>query len=448
MDIRYCTVVSNGSLNYVENNTLTQFANVLPFPITPRQTNCLYVRLRTLAMSHKLLNQAATPGHIRVKLKELAPQLTAGRFDRTLALLPFPPGTEYGVYALTDFEWTPFLALETVPLTTLTVSIVNSSGEPLDLAEGPPTIVKLEISEMDYENQFTITAESNASKELFADNTLSEFSNSLPMPLDLTGWEVALQSVAFPFDLVQSSNADVSFTTIIFSNSAPADVKYVVKRMALDPTSTNADLLAAIVTSCNEDDDLKEVMICEVEDETVFYRIRALDNGGNVLRLRFSSDFRRIFDQVPEWIDLASSTYVTLRGEPNVERVQPSPLAYLYTNLIEKNIVASGAYSMLQVVPVQKSTWATGNTTTVYEPQHLIFHPGKQGVQSKVFFYFVDINNTKLNLSSASDQSMIVTVVVRPSQHVSAPRVVPTAPPRAQPGGTRCSLLSSDVCEL
>ena len=48
-------------------------------------------------------------------------------------------------------------------------------------------------------DSFTIELVSNASGELFADNTLSSFTNLLPEQLNLEGqWEVAISEISYP----------------------------------------------------------------------------------------------------------------------------------------------------------------------------------------------------------------------------------------------------------
>ena len=48
-------------------------------------------------------------------------------------------------------------------------------------------------------NQFTVHLVSNASMDIFRENTMASFRNQLAGPLELTGsWQVALESIIFP----------------------------------------------------------------------------------------------------------------------------------------------------------------------------------------------------------------------------------------------------------
>ena len=48
-------------------------------------------------------------------------------------------------------------------------------------------------------NQFTVHLVSNASMDIFRENTMASFRNQLSGPLELTGsWQVALESIIFP----------------------------------------------------------------------------------------------------------------------------------------------------------------------------------------------------------------------------------------------------------
>ena len=68
-------------------------------------------------------------------------------------------------------------------------------------------------------DSFTIELVSNASGELFLDNTLSSFTNFLPEQIKLEGqWEVATSEISYP-SMYQNITGDISsFWTRNFQN--------------------------------------------------------------------------------------------------------------------------------------------------------------------------------------------------------------------------------------
>ena len=59
---------------------------------------------------------------------------------------------------------------------------------------------------------FTIELVSNASAQLFPDNTLSSFTNFLPEKLNLEGqWEVALSEISYPSMYQNVTDREIMF---------------------------------------------------------------------------------------------------------------------------------------------------------------------------------------------------------------------------------------------
>ena len=68
-------------------------------------------------------------------------------------------------------------------------------------------------------DSFTIELASNASGELFPDNTLSSFTNFLPEQVNLEGkWEVAISEISYPSIYQKKRRHKSSFLTRNFQN--------------------------------------------------------------------------------------------------------------------------------------------------------------------------------------------------------------------------------------
>ena len=445
MQAQYCTVVSNGCLNYFESNSLTKFTNVLPFPLYPVRSNTLYVRLRALGIWTSLKDDADidVSQHIKIKLDQLEPQVTGKAFEKTLAILKFPPSTVYENYAVCEFENTPFLALETVPLERLGVTILNSEDKQLELTTGIPTLVKLEISDMDTVNQFTITCESNSCDDVFPTNTLSDFKVSLPGEMNLTGWEVALQSVAFPTNLkVKVPTPYIEFETFI-GDAAPEKTRFEID---VENMTSNEMFWEALDNGLKDNEHTKDVVAMGTEAISGFRQINVLDIGDKTVGVSWNKAFQQLFGerfQEGPW-QVRSRQSVIFSSDVDIFRLKKSPVGYLFTDCIEENVVSNELHQLLQIIPIKESgsTW----DTAMYEPQHLVFHPVKPQVIASIHFTLRTPDGRLFELETPSTQPMVFTLVFRPSKNPSSPLTVDTV--AGTSGHSRCSLLSQDVCKL
>jgi hypothetical protein len=441
MKTRYCTALSNASLEYFSRNTLSTFTNFLPFPIYPKQSHKLYVRLRAVAISTELRTDVvydATRCHfIKIKLGELEPQISGSGFEPTLATLQFPPEDVRDEYGLYNFENKPFLALESSPLQRLSLHIVDSSGNTLPLAPGPPTIVKLEITDnMDTYNQFTVTLESTQSKDLYPENKMHDFKVQLPSEMNFSGWEVGLQSVSFPSDFVVKHKYCWMEVDLVGEWTGPIRIGV---RLGLNE---HADLTHYFRKGINENDILNKLIILEDDPNSEYQRIRALDgNGEKRVRISYDGLFRRAMGHDV----ITSDSYIIKAGESapintvvNTALLKSSPIAFVYSNCIEENIVGSGMFQLLQIIPVKKKT--TDWDFAMYEPQHILFHPVKSQQMTNISLRFTQPDGVDHAFKSDSEQPLIVTLVFRPSNQPSAPPVVQTV--SRNPGEPQCSLLT------
>ena len=438
---RYCTVLSNGCLKYFTANTLTNFANVLPSPIYPESSSKLYVRLRALAINTRLLDAAAGSDRchfIKIKLGELEPQVTDDTFETTLATLSFPPPDVYEEYGLYNFENKPFLPLEAVPLQKLSIHIVNSAGETLPLAPGPPTILKLELSDMDLYNQFTVTCTSTKNRSVFPSNSMSDFSIRLPGEMNLAGWEVAVQSVAFPNDFVVK-NREVWMDVNSLDNRAN-DVRI---RLTIDDDDTPADFEALLTEAIRGNEITNNLIVIEDDPDSNDKRIRSREtNGDRRVEIVLDGLLRRAMETVNfDHMTLAANESVRINARPNLNFFKASSIAFLYTNCIEENIISDGQFQLLQIVPVKKKT--TEWEYAMYEPQHLLYHPVRAQTLTFLSIQFLTPDGYLHRFASETDQPMIVTLVFRPSRLQSAPTAITTT--SRFPGGSsgaNCSVLT------
>lgn len=237
-------MMANGSLNYFTDNSLTKFSNIVPPLIKMKfSANPLFVRLRRLIISHKLIEDTPNIDYIKIHLSQLEPKVNNSKFDKCLAVCKFPPSEISGEYAIQDFENSPFYELQSDELHMLSLFITDSENDQLQLDEGPTTIAVLEISDMDYTKQFTITCRShnNYEKNLYP-NTLSKFRVRLPSEFHLNNWEVSLLNMIFPPDLTLHVPKSI-ITITIKTNFATKDI------VAFDAYGTEYKLRSPILNN-------------------------------------------------------------------------------------------------------------------------------------------------------------------------------------------------------
>lgn len=374
MKIDHYTAASNGCLLHFPNNSLSKFSNVVPpAALLMSGKNRLFVRLRSIAVSHSLTQPDIFAGYAKVHLSELDPSSLNSTYEKSLGRFPFPPEKQFHDYAIHEFENTPYLPIRTVPLTQISILITNSLDQELQLADGPPTLVQLEISDMDVSGQFTVTCMSHSPKELevYPDNTLDHFRVRLPQEMNLRNWEVGLVSVGYPPDMdqptivwwsVASSLTNLERTVFTFDlrdfDTTLNFVKLVNNMLKSNAVYGKKVLIQRVVDVGEEEDGFFKWVGGDLDDD-------------EVVTVAFSLGFCRAFGQITQIAptNLASETSVTMHGHANIHFAVPTSIGMLYCDIVEASAVSDGLAPLLQIMPVNHKG---GNH--LYEPQHMIFH--------------------------------------------------------------------------
>lgn len=191
-------LASNANLDAFPQNTLSEFTNLFPLI---EQPNELFVRIKGISISKRLKPYAAHPGFVKVEITGLQSNILEKEPQRALVRFNYSRDpTNRGDYQVVEFENTPFLKLRTVPITQLSVRICNNSGRVLKLEDGLPTLVHLELSSMNTDQQFSLTciSHSQREREVYLQNKLNDFHVRIPQEMTLNNWEVAVGGIGIP----------------------------------------------------------------------------------------------------------------------------------------------------------------------------------------------------------------------------------------------------------
>ena len=192
---------------------------------------------------------------------------------------------------------------------------------------------------------FTIELVSNASAQLFSDNTLSSFTNFLPDQLNLDGqWEVAISEISYPSMYQNVTEGKFMFFDKKLSKSS--EVYYL--QPGLYPSIT--DIVEAMNTLIHERHNHRENCVTvKVSRRTQKVEIYLANEGSGPAF--FSTDLRHFFES-----NVGNEFGVMLRGKgPHKPEIAYDIVRIhslmIYTDLIEYNIVGDTKAPLLLCFP-------------------------------------------------------------------------------------------------
>ena len=196
---------------------------------------------------------------------------------------------------------------------------------------------------------FTIELVSNASAQLFPDNTLSSFTNFLPEQLNLDGqWEVAISEITYPSRYQNVTDGNFMFFDKKISKSS--EFFYLEPGLYLSITYIIEAMNILIQERHNHSENCIKVKVSRRTPKVEIY----LANEGSGLAF-FSTDLGHIFGS-----NVGNEFGVMLRGKGphkpefayDIVRIHS---LMIYTDLIEYNIVGDTKAPLLRCFPFTRS---------------------------------------------------------------------------------------------
>ena len=410
--LHYCTLASNASLRYCPDNTLSKFTNVFPYPLQPGAGKGIYLRLRSLAISPRLREANPQAEVIQIYINELAPSPVNADFDTCLARITYPSGKVLDSYAIREFNHTLFVPCAGYYVNKLSVLITDRLGRQLQLEDGGfPTLLHVELAEMDISGRFAMTCMSHQPAELqrHPDNTLTNFKVSLGQDLSLDGYEVALTSIVFPYDIARRATGLNESITIRFT--VVEDLRSAEFTVDTIHTTTGREVIERIVNTVNDPGIRARFEIpfsCSIEQSGLAFRGAHPDK---TVLIKFPDHF--LFGRELRLVgrQLTNVGWLDIRGG------HPSQVALLYCDCIEENIMGEDQFQLLHIVPMERNKF-------VYEPRHLIYHPVIAHTFNTIEFTMADTDGAALSYESQSSGSVIISLSFRPTQRRTRPVAV------------------------
>ena len=387
------TLTSNGSLDMYPNNQRNNFTNVPPRNFIDNMlkpvNRKIYMRIRSISLSSRL-EDGADPVNSRfvsVHLSQVEPQIHNRTYGRSITRFYLKDSDKE--YETVNFEHSPFLPIQSTPISSLTISLITATGESLQLKPGYPTFVVLELSTMDFSREFTINCNSHA-YSLFPDNSIAKFKVAMPEEMDLDGWEVCLLNASLPPNIKRSFRVTFSMWEgqLQKPNQTNREDYHFNLFNFLD--AEPQDLLRAIGLTIDASAHYKSKLGLEIEQDVNHpdCGLPTLTNSSkDVIFVKLSKSLSGLLkgkrQEEPETFEFPPTARHTIRWEGSgpvqsgaVHSFLPSPLALVHCDIIESSAVGSQLAPLLHLMPLPHFDrhGQQREHPLIYEPQHLIFH--------------------------------------------------------------------------
>ncbi len=325
----------------------------------------------------------------------------------------------YGDWSLHEFpeSSTCFLGLSSANVHQLTVLITNSADQQLQLGRGAATLVGIEISTnmAEYDQQFTLTCSSSrenaAGLVVYPSNRMDEFTVPMPQAMRLPGWSMALQSVAFPPDFrVEMPDATIKLRYRNEEQTFPFN---------LSNYNSTKGIMEDIWHSLNSDNhwktraewrfDKRRVTDGDPMDDVVFHT----HGFSGTLIVTLSPILAKMMGKGD-----GSETFIFNMGghrdfafaSVDLAKAKTSTCAMLYVSCIEENLIGSSLHRLLHVIPMN-------GTSSLYEPEHLVFHPVLRQEFNTISISLRQPNGDKVPIDAPQEQRLFISFLFRPPRN-------------------------------
>jgi hypothetical protein len=419
MRLQIC-LTSDGSRDTEETNTRTVFCNKLPNALTSQDGKNFQLSLRSLGISTQGKDRFGVDGlTVYVRVTELEAQRVGRQLQPILASFHYPPanlpGEERPNYAFLSFRRPPRLTVRLETIRSLHVELVDGQGEPLEVPEGDPTILNLELSDNMEQEEFTVTCSSHQ-PELYPENTMQEYTVPLPSESNFGGYEVAALSVAYPPRLLDGEG-EVSMWV-----SSDAE-EYGDAKITLNPgIITDTDGFVAAVRQ-----ELDYTPFGGRRPAIYFFKDRIgvirlyLEDIGRPWSVKFlmspmfavacgQYERRELFFVLRSGIR-GGLDYYAFRNTAANKLPVPTAMAMLHCDLIEPNVMGGKQTKLLQCVHVRLGE-ALQSAYRMYEPEQLAFHPVVDRPINNISFRFTDTEYLLRDFGMINDEERNITITL------------------------------------
>ncbi len=389
-------------------NSPTDFSNTLPVPLTGKDNRRLYLRLKMVGvctMVHEDLEQPAS--YIKIHISELEPQQEGLKSSQCAGGFPFPPPDIYSwSFSTYSFNEPATLMIRPQHLTKLHVTLTDEFNQKIEFANGPPTILWLEVLNMEREEEFTVTCLS-LQPNSFPGNTLSQFYVPLPREMKLSGFEVSLLQMIYPPEIEESIVAWLKV----------GEDKWYYDISAMDSTE---DFIKAVQTDLKNSPHHEKVdfgLVPEGEKyggQLYFYRRRRHDNRNLwPIDIYPSPNFTRVCGQMRTMrakTQLEPGRFLVFQGKPDLAAGQEDPVALLECDIIKPNTLAGKVGQLLHCVPIKVNQGILHNR--MHSPASRSYHPVLDTPITRIGFKFSSPEGERRDFYTKNAKDGVIIVLV------------------------------------
>ena len=176
-----------------------------PYKILKKGVN--YISITPIKLNRSVSN------YVDLICDEIQPYFCDDSLKKIISRINVRNKTGYTIHIDTLLQ--RFYKIEGTKIETLTFELRQSNGGKLYLEEGPPTIIKARLKEMDSRSSFFYMQINSKETQLFPNNSPCSFTVELPHEIEVNGeWEVALTHAELPVtgNLFKHSEKFFTFT--------------------------------------------------------------------------------------------------------------------------------------------------------------------------------------------------------------------------------------------
>jgi hypothetical protein len=404
---------SAASLDVFPKNTATSFTNLLPRTLTNKGNKTFHLRLKAIGITTRSADPGLISTYLKIHIYELQAQREGLKTTDAAGGFAFPPLEKCSqIYAFHTFRQAAYLPTRFQQLDSLRIKIVDAQDKEVELLEGPPTLVWLEITDMEQDNQFSITCVSSQ-PHLYPNNTLSNFTTPLSSELNLTDHEVALLHLVYPPGMTEGEIATLKIDDTTFAYD-------------LNQIRSTVQFLARVKVDIFKSKFKKElafgVMKAGPRKGHPFIRRTRLRKKGNrftvaPIMVNPSPNFTKACGQLSKPKSITSlypgmTVFFTGNTGANIFQALTNPVAMLCCDIVQPNVMCGQQARLLQCVPVFKDY--EDNVNRLYEPEKLAYHAVPNMPFNSITLKFVNPDGRDRNFDRANpEDSMIATLLFR-----------------------------------
>ena len=391
-------------MNTFPNNVANDFANTLPIPLRREDAGGkIFVRLKMVGVC---TYEPPTPiSAIRIHISELEPQREGLGFTQCAGTIAFPPSEKhadnFGVHVFKD---PPTLPLRVSEVSKLRIRLTDEFNAPVTLLPGAPTIVWLELSNMEGQQCFTVSCISQQ-PECFPGNTLTNFHSPLPREMNLAGFEVALQHIVYPqaihSDLIAWVKIDKQ--TFFFDLSTYSTFRELANAVNMKVMKAKRKGMRFYEKRPNRPEQTTQFK--------GYFGFLSAGRRDSEPEISFSYNFA-VACGVRDYPNVVKEGMWYYLGIPPRGADGPiqmnAPVVFVECDVVTPNVLAGRNGQLLHCVPALTNPNLNQNTR-LYEPPTLIFHPVTDKPITRIGIRFTDETGKQLEFYSRnSDKDCVV----------------------------------------